>query len=154
MTAGRSFPATSNWQAESMAMAESLEIRVAEKVESFFERFKKVAGGCSSTAGNLTAAYATMLATERAETHQDPVLTVQEAADRLKVHPNTVYDMCESGRLKHSRFGTGRGTIRIAADDLAQCVKHGTVDRRNPSDSRHYRPPGERYKRKRQKASS
>ena len=134
-------------------MSELFESQVAEKVESLFERFKVVAGGCSSTAGNLTVAYATMLATEQAEAHQDDVLTVPEAAARLKVHPNTVYDMCESGRLKHCRFGAGRGTIRIATDDLTRHVKQNTTDRRDPSTSRHYRPPGERYKRKRQSAS-
>jgi excisionase family DNA binding protein len=48
-------------------------------------------------------------------------LTVQQAADRLGVSGRTIYDLCDSGDLKHQRIGTGRGTIRIRPADLDKC---------------------------------
>ena len=46
----------------------------------------------------------------------DLLLTVKEAARRLKVSPATVYALCESGRLPHVRISTH--SIRIAECDL------------------------------------
>ena len=45
-----------------------------------------------------------------------PLLTVKEAAERLKVSTATVYAPCESGRLAFARTSTH--AIRIAARDL------------------------------------
>lgn len=48
-------------------------------------------------------------------------LTVQQAADRVGVSSRTIYDLCDSGDLKHQRIGTGRGTIRIRPANLDKC---------------------------------
>jgi excisionase family DNA binding protein len=46
----------------------------------------------------------------------DALLTVKEAALRLKVSTATVYALCESGRLPYVRISTH--SIRIAESDL------------------------------------
>ncbi len=45
-------------------------------------------------------------------------LTVKQAADRLGVSADTVYDLCRDGRRRVVRAGEGRGTIRIRPTDL------------------------------------
>ena len=45
-------------------------------------------------------------------------LTVKQAADRLSVSVDAVYDLCREGRLRCFRAGEGRGTIRIRPADL------------------------------------
>ena len=51
-------------------------------------------------------------------TESRDLLTVREAAKMLHVSVGTIYALCDSGQLAHHRLGTGRGTIRIAADAL------------------------------------
>jgi excisionase family DNA binding protein len=46
-----------------------------------------------------------------------PLLTVKEAAERLKVSTATIYALCEAGRLACVRISTH--SIRIAEADLA-----------------------------------
>ena len=50
-----------------------------------------------------------------------PLLTVREAAERLRVSPATVYKLCEARKLAHVRLATH--AIRIAAGDLAAYVQ-------------------------------
>lgn len=50
------------------------------------------------------------------------VLTVKEAAERLRVNRVTVYRMCEQGRLEHFRIGTGRN-IRILESVIEQWLR-------------------------------
>ncbi len=50
----------------------------------------------------------------------DLLLTVKEAAQRLKLSTATVYALCESGRLPYARISTN--SIRIAAFDLTAYV--------------------------------
>ena len=45
-------------------------------------------------------------------------LTVKQAAERLKVSADAIYDLCNSGKLPCQRVGNGRGTIRIRPADL------------------------------------
>ena len=45
-------------------------------------------------------------------------LTVKQAAERLGVSVDAVYDLCRDGRLRCYRAGEGRGTIRIRPSDL------------------------------------
>ena len=51
----------------------------------------------------------------------DLLLTVKEAARRLKVSTATVYALCESGRLPYARIATH--SIRILGADLARFVR-------------------------------
>ena len=46
------------------------------------------------------------------------LLTVKQAAERLNVSPRAVYDLVDCGRLRCSRIGKERGTIRIRPEDL------------------------------------
>ena len=46
------------------------------------------------------------------------LLTVPEAADRLRVSVQTVYALASQGRLPAVRIGTGRGVVRICEEDL------------------------------------
>ncbi len=49
---------------------------------------------------------------------QPDLLTVKQAAERLNVSPRAVYDLVDCGRLRCSRIGKERGTIRIRPEDL------------------------------------
>lgn len=46
------------------------------------------------------------------------LITVKEAAGRLNVSRGLVYALVRTGKLRHERHGTGRGTIRIDESDL------------------------------------
>ena len=48
-------------------------------------------------------------------------LTIQEAADALKMKPGMVYRLCASKRLPHYRFGPK--TLRIARSDLVDYAR-------------------------------
>lgn len=50
---------------------------------------------------------------------QNLVFTVQEAARRLKVHPDTVYSLIGSGRLRAKRLGKQRA-LRVSAKALEE----------------------------------
>ncbi len=45
-------------------------------------------------------------------------LTIGEVAGLLKIHPNTVRRLINTGRMAACRLGGTGGLIRIAADDL------------------------------------
>jgi excisionase family DNA binding protein len=51
----------------------------------------------------------------------DSLLTVKEAAARLKTSTATVYGLCASGRLAYLRMSTH--AIRIAGGDLGRFVR-------------------------------
>ena len=50
-------------------------------------------------------------------------MTVKDAAARLEVSIDTVYQLCARGKLRHRRIGVGRGTIRISEDQLADYLR-------------------------------
>jgi len=59
-----------------------------------------------------------------------PLLTVREAADRLRVSPQLVYRRIESGELQAVRLGAGpKAPIRITSIDLAEFLR---PERREP----------------------
>lgn len=64
------------------------------------------------------------------------VLTVEQAASRLKVSRSLVYSLIETGKLTCHRIGIGRGTIRLLPNDLetflASCRKN---DQASPADA-------------------
>ncbi|MCE9530573.1 MAG: helix-turn-helix domain-containing protein [Planctomycetes bacterium] len=55
------------------------------------------------------------------------MLTIKQAAEKLGVSAGLVYGLCAAGKIRHERFGLGRGTIRIpdeAMDEFRQgCTK-------------------------------
>jgi excisionase family DNA binding protein len=78
--------------------------------------------------GDKTAAASLALADVLLGQKAKPVgasLTISEAAQLLNVSSRTVYDLCDSGQLRHQRIGKGRGTIRILPDDL-ESYRRGT----------------------------
>ncbi len=55
------------------------------------------------------------------------MLTIKAAAERLGVSPSLLYGLCRAGKIRHERFGLGRGTIRIPPEALDEyrrrCVR-------------------------------
>ena len=56
------------------------------------------------------------------------LLTVRESAARLGCSEALVYLLSAERRLPHVGLGTGRGTIRIAEDDINEYVKNSRID--------------------------
>lgn len=55
------------------------------------------------------------------------MLTVKQTAERLGVSAGLVYELCASRKLRHERHGSGRGTIRIPEDAIAEYREAATV---------------------------
>jgi excisionase family DNA binding protein len=93
--------------------------------------------GDKAAAASLTLADALQATLELRQ--PDPAtpsaLTVAEAAQRLKVATNTVYDMVERGELRHHRIGR---TIRILPADIDAYQKQGTEATRPRSQQGRY----------------
>jgi excisionase family DNA binding protein len=75
------------------------------------------------TADDVSAAILTLAAVLRNEQADETPLTVKQAAERLKVSADAIYDLCESGELPCQRIGKGRGTIRISPAALSAIGK-------------------------------
>lgn len=60
------------------------------------------------------------------------MITVREAASRLGISPSLVYSLVARGRIRHERFGLGRGVIRIAEEALAEYRKSSEVQLQTP----------------------
>jgi hypothetical protein len=52
----------------------------------------------------------------------------KRAVTAHRIHSYLVYLPCAERRLPHVRLGTGRGTIRIAEDDINEYVKNSRID--------------------------
>lgn len=50
-------------------------------------------------------------------------LSVQEAADRIGMHPQSIYKWIRDGDLRVTRFGPRGGTMRIHPADLDDLVR-------------------------------
>ncbi|MCA9073686.1 MAG: helix-turn-helix domain-containing protein [Planctomycetaceae bacterium] len=50
-------------------------------------------------------------------------MSVRDVATRLNVSPSCVYQLIESGQLRHHRIGVGRGTIRISEEGLNEYLQ-------------------------------
>lgn len=83
------------------------------RIHALFEQFRQQTDDTSAAILTLAAVL---------QNEQPELLTVRQAAERLNVSADCVYQMVEAGKLKHQRVGKGRGTIRIAAADLAPKV--------------------------------
>lgn len=51
------------------------------------------------------------------------LLTIRDVQARLNVSRACAYALIQQGVLPHIRIGTGRGTIRVDADDLEQFIQ-------------------------------
>lgn len=60
--------------------------------------------------------------------HPDALLTVADAAAKLNVSPDVIYDLCANHRLPHVRVGCGRGVIRINPADLTKISRQLDMD--------------------------
>jgi excisionase family DNA binding protein len=60
------------------------------------------------------------------ERAQEQALTAKEAAGRLKVGLKKVYQLCESGELKHHRVGK---SIRILPEDVDRFIRQSGESR-------------------------
>jgi len=52
-------------------------------------------------------------------TREEELLKVQDVASRLEISVSLAYKLIESGKLRCSRHGLGRGVIRVSEDQLA-----------------------------------
>ena len=48
------------------------------------------------------------------------MLTVKQAAENLGVSVALVYALCAAGKIRHERYGLGRGTIRISEEAVEE----------------------------------
>lgn len=55
------------------------------------------------------------------------LLTVKEAADRMRLSGASVYALCAAKKLRHQRVGVGRGKILIPPDAVEEYLAKGTV---------------------------
>jgi excisionase family DNA binding protein len=70
-------------------------------------------------------------------------MTVRQAADRLGVSCQTVYNLCAARLLRHSRIGLGRGKIAISQEAIAEYLKGREV---GPAKAEPPPPPRPRIK--------
>jgi len=62
------------------------------------------------------------------------VLTVRQVAERLHVSQGTVYGLIAQGRLRAFRIGTGRGTLRVSEEALADFLQAVETSGGQPAD--------------------
>ena len=60
------------------------------------------------------------------------MLTVKQAADRLGISPALVYALCSARRIRHERYGLGRGKIVIPGEALDEYRNRCTVPAEEP----------------------
>jgi len=48
------------------------------------------------------------------------MLTVKQVAEKLGISVSLVYGLCSAGKIRHERFGLGRGCIRIPPGALEE----------------------------------
>lgn len=56
------------------------------------------------------------------------LLTVREAAARLGLSPDAVYELCRAGKLAHYRLGVHGGRLMVAEADLAAYLESCRVE--------------------------
>lgn len=88
-------------------------VLAAMNIQTIFDQFRQ-------QTDDVAAAILTLASVLQGE--QPELLTVRQAAERLNVSADCVYQMVEAGKLPHRRVGKGRGVIRIAVSDLAPKV--------------------------------
>ena len=103
-------------------------------VNALYAEYLTHTGGDKAAAASLALA-AVLIENGGPAPPPEAALTVAEAAKRLKVAPNTVYDLVERGELTHHRIGR---TIRILSADIDAYQRHGAeAARPRPSAGRY-----------------
>jgi excisionase family DNA binding protein len=54
------------------------------------------------------------------------MLSVKQAAEQLGISVALVYSLCAARRLRHERYGLGRGTIRIPTEAIEEYRRNCT----------------------------
>ena len=93
-------------------------------VNTLYAEYLDHTGGDKAAAASLTLA--AVMAETGGKTPPSTALTVAEAARRMNVTRQTVYQMCQSGRLRSFRPGTGRA-LRIPLEAIEQCENESGV---------------------------
>jgi excisionase family DNA binding protein len=63
------------------------------------------------------------------------MLSVREVAERLGVSSALVYGLCARKRIRHERYGLGRGTIKIPEDAVDEYRERCTIGVEDEADS-------------------
>lgn len=61
------------------------------------------------------------------------LMTVKQASEALNISAATVYALVAQGRIRASRFGLGRGTIRISEESLREYQEDARVEPKCPT---------------------
>lgn len=61
------------------------------------------------------------------------MLTVKQAAERLRVSPSLVYSLIAARELAHVRVGFGRGLIRISEESICEYERRRSVSVAGPA---------------------
>jgi excisionase family DNA binding protein len=59
--------------------------------------------------------------------------TVKQAAAKLGISTKLTYALCAAGKIRHERYGLGRGTIRIPPEALEDYRQSCTVAAPRPA---------------------
>ena len=102
-----------------------------DQVVSEYNEYLKLTDGDKAAAASLTLAAVMLEGRSEAPVQPAMALTVAEAARRLRVSRCTVYQMCQSGRLRSFRPGTGRA-LRIPVEAVEQCENKSGVRESTP----------------------
>jgi excisionase family DNA binding protein len=76
------------------------------------------------------------------------MLTAAEVAAVLKLDVTTIYQLCEAKKIRHSRFGIGRGVIRIEEAALEEYKKSCEIPARDASEETGEESPTRRTRRR------
>ncbi|HVX10002.1 MAG TPA: helix-turn-helix domain-containing protein [Pirellulales bacterium] len=101
------------------------------QIEETYQHFLGIAGDPQAAALLVHSAY---LAGQQPAAASDAPLTIKEAADVMGIGVRTVYSLVAAGKLRHSRFGAGRGTIRISREAIAECQRAAEPVKETPRD--------------------
>ena len=63
------------------------------------------------------------------------LFTVREAAESLGISLGLVYALCARKRLRHERYGLGRGIIKIPEDAIDEFRRSVTVGKPDEADA-------------------
>jgi len=98
-------------------------------IEAAYQKYLKLTGE--------PAAAATLVLAEviGGKPEEGDMLTVKQAAKRLGVGTNKVYQMCDDGQLKHTRVGN---RVRIKPEDLDTSGQLSKTDRLTAVRSAHF----------------